>query len=155
MKKFLSLILILFFVGVLSATNTDATVTQNDKTGESITFGFTATTSGTNTITVDFSSFGFTFAEYFDLPATIRIASGETTADSIRWNVYFQAKAYPTDTWFNCQTFVDTNSTTPFINVTAPNTYGYWPYCRIYMQGAAAKNASQTITGDVVFNKNQ
>jgi len=101
---------------------------------------------------VEFS--GFTYSDFNDSKTTIRLKSGEATADSVRWYVVVQGRSEPTDTWFTITTFTDTNSVTPFINVYDPQTYGNFPYFRLLIKkGHATKAGTQTLYVWVVFDR--
>lgn len=151
-KAGLAFLIVLLLASSIFSAQATVTVTRQERATDFVAYTATFTDGGTDTATITFT--GFTFADYNDSKAVIRLSSGEATADSIRWTVQVQAQGYSGDSWFTVQTFADTNSTTPFINMYDPATYGYWPYVKILVIGAdASKTAEQAVTVRIVFDK--
>ena len=145
------LFLLVFQISLYSQAAT-VTTTRQEKGVDYVAYTATFTADSTDTATITFG--GFTWADHNDGKTTIRLSSGEATADSIRWTVQVQAKSYSSDTYFTVQTFADTNSVTPFINMFDPATYGYWPYTQILVIGASeAKTAEQDVEVRIIFER--
>ncbi len=99
---------------------------------------------------------GLAFADWNDSKVTLRLESGEATADSVRWYVVVQGKAYSGDTYFTITTFTDTNTVAGFTNVYDPATYGKYTYFRLLIKkGHATKAGTQTLYIWTVFDRDE
>jgi len=156
MKRLLnivSILLVFFLFVVLFAAENDLTTFTHEDTGGLDCYKFVGTnTAATNYFVIAPTQGYFNSDDESDV-ITLRYASGEATADSIRWTCAFQGRIQSTDAWLTIHSFSDTNSTTPFLHVINPLTYGKWPQTRFVLTGAAANNALQTLTGQVTFDK--
>lgn len=155
LKKYIVL-LVMFALTLFVYAATTATLSQVEKASDYIAFSTTGShEGGTNTLTVSFPS-GFEASDYNDTPITIVTSSSETTADSIRFTLAVKGKPYATgSTWYTLQSFADTNSTTPFVNVFNPATYGKMSQYQLVYTGAGAKTAVQTLTTIVTADKDE
>lgn len=151
MKKLIVFILV-FFVYSFAAENSLTTFVQ-DNTGGLDCYTFTGTNTAAQNYFVVAPSQGYFNSDDQSDVITLRFSSGEATADSIRWTTTYQVRVRSTDSWATVATFADTNSTSAFLHVLNPLTYGKWPQSRFVVTGAAAKNALQTLTGQVTFDK--
>lgn len=159
MKKVLAILMVGLFVAMLFAAQATVTITRKAYGGMS-TYAFSFTDGGTDTAIIVPSG-----ANYFNIDAYNAVApsyylvSGETTLDSIRWDIQRQIKSKPTDTWRTVETIGTAaavnslDSSLTAIGVFDYATYGRWPIERYLIIGAAAKNAEQTVTGYVAFKK--
>ncbi len=154
MKKIGIFLIILMLFAVLFAGQ--ATVTTSSKGyGGMTSYNFVFTDGGTDTATIVPSGKSyFNTDEMENKFISYYMASGETTLDSIRWNLIRQIKSTPSEsTWRTAQT-ITLDSSRTFVGVFNLDTYGRYPIERYLLVGNAAKNAEQSVTLLLSFSKN-
>lgn len=158
-KVFIAILMVLAFAMLLWAAQATVTATK-EAYGDMNVHKFTFTDGGTDTaICVPSGANYFNVDAYNDLNPSFYFSTTETSLDSIRWDILRQAKDKPSGTWFTVETIGTAgaanslDSSTTAVGVFDLDTYGRWPIERILLIGQAAKNAEQTVTGYVAFNK--
>ncbi|MGR3218215.1 MAG: hypothetical protein ACUZ8H_00165 [Candidatus Anammoxibacter sp.] len=151
MKRLMFLLLLMFSFS--SAAEDDLTTFVKYSSGGLELYTFTGTNTAAQNFFDIFPSQGYFDADDVSDVITLRYSTGETSLDSIRWTVTFEAKVSATASWFTLATFTDDSTTTPFLHVFDPLTYGKWPFVKFRILGNASQNAIQTLTGQVTFDK--
>ena len=150
------LLLVLIALTVVSyATLPTVTVTEEKSGMKVFSFSFTTSAIGTGdtAIVVPSGADFFTADEWNQFnPSIYYLSTGETTVDSVRFDIVWQGKGTVNGTWRTLET-VTADSSLTWNDVFAQETYGRWAFYRILILSGDAKTSVQTLTGEVLFKR--